>query len=776
MSYQIDFSDKPNNPSIVVEDGTLNTERSLSFPGKNFPGYSKAIGENFLHLLENFAKASAPSNPVVGQLWYDTNITSTTPQPQLKVWDGVDFVPAGNVIKRVVKPTKAVIGDLWVDTATQQLYLWSGSTWILVGPQFSEGQQSGTLVDTIADTLNTTHVIVSLIVSGEIVAIVSKDSEYTPKIVISGFETIKPGVNISSAYKFNGTSEKAEKLIVSGYPAGLDANKFLRSDVISTTDAGFNIRNNSGLSLGAGLTTSLYNTPEGATVLSNNTEGSKIYVRVRKDNVLTDIITVSNASVGINKTNASEALDVTGNVRVSTGLIVTGTEDASSLAVGSIKTAGGASIAKSLRVGTTANIGGTLTSSAIIPATSSVFDLGSNTKRFGAVYANQVGNDDLSTEFRGQFVGAFSGSVTGTASKLASPTIFKMTGDVSSSTFSFNGQGATTVASTTSAIGNGTQVTLTFADQAAVPFATGTQITVTGIQPSSYQGTYIVLSGTTTSVTFASSATGLQTVPGTIVASVEATFSTVVSSDFITTKPEAYESYTTDELLINRIGVGAGSGTRKISKTTFLSNVATVPVGTILPFAGVAVPNGYLLCDGSEQFIANYPQLFEVIGYAYKDLGLLQGLSTFALPDLRGRFPLGLNAMDNGTLVTDKSDGVTQITTLPAVGDNRVTDLASNTISAIGGAESRTLSVTNLPEHKHTLQGNAGNQYYAFRNEAGIPVDTDAISGFGPSTPSTGQYLEGSGGVSSTAEVGQPVNVTNPYTAINYIIFTGRII
>lgn len=776
MSYQIDFSDKPNNPSIVVEDGTLNTDRSLSFPGKNFPGYSKAIGENFLHLLENFAKASPPTNPVIGQLWYDTNITSTTPQPQLKIWDGVTWTAAGNVKKATTRPLAAnsVIGDIWVDTANQQLYLWSGSTWILVGPQFSEGQQSGTLVETITDTFNNTHVAVNFVASGEIVAIVSKDAEYTPKVVISGFGSIKPGINVSSLYKFNGVAESADALVVSN--VAVPASKFLRSDIASTTDFGINIRNNAGLSLGSGLTTSLNNTLAGETVLSNSIEGSRIFLRVRSNNVALDVITVAANNVGINKTNPTEALDIVGNLHTSVGVITAGTEDATSLSNGSIRTAGGASIAKSLRVGGSANIAGTLTSGSIIPENNNVADLGSNTKRFKAVYANEIGNDDLSTAFKGQFTGSFSGSVTGTASRLVSPTVFRMTGDVSSNTFNFNGQGATTVANTLSATGNGTQVTLTFPAQLTVPFPAGTQITVSGIVPTSYQGTYTVLSGTTSSVTYASAATGLQTQPGTITASAEATFSTVISSDFINTKAEVFESLATDEMLINRLGIGAGAGTRKINKATFLSNVATVPVGTILPFAGTTVPNGYLLCDGSEQFIASYPQLFATIGYAYKALGLLQGVSTFALPDLRGRFPLGVNSMDNGSLVTDKNDGVTQITTLPPVGNSRVTDVASNTIAAVGGGEARTLAVTNLPQHTHTMQGNAGNQYYAFRNEPGLPADTNALSGFGPSAPATGQYLEGSGGVTSSTPVGQPVNVTNPYMAINYIIFTGRIV
>ena len=59
MSYTIDHSDKPNYGSITVEDQTINQEKSISFVGKNYTGYAKVIAEDFLHLLENFAKATA---------------------------------------------------------------------------------------------------------------------------------------------------------------------------------------------------------------------------------------------------------------------------------------------------------------------------------------------------------------------------------------------------------------------------------------------------------------------------------------------------------------------------------------------------------------------------------------------------------------------------------------------------------------------------------------------------------------------------------------------
>ena len=84
MAYKINFTDQVANPNgITIADQDLNTQTSLTFVGKNYPGYAQVIGENFLHLLENFANNSAPSREksVPGQLWYDTNATN----PQLKV-------------------------------------------------------------------------------------------------------------------------------------------------------------------------------------------------------------------------------------------------------------------------------------------------------------------------------------------------------------------------------------------------------------------------------------------------------------------------------------------------------------------------------------------------------------------------------------------------------------------------------------------------------------------------------------------------------------------
>jgi microcystin-dependent protein len=166
------------------------------------------------------------------------------------------------------------------------------------------------------------------------------------------------------------------------------------------------------------------------------------------------------------------------------------------------------------------------------------------------------------------------------------------------------------------------------------------------------------------------------------------------------------------------------------------------------------------LCDGSEVRISDYSALYSVIGYNYKTPALLIGLSTFALPDLRGRFPLGRDNMDNGLTVPAKDSPTSYINAQPNL-SNRVTDITADTLGSGSGLEQRSLN-----------SGLA--QYYA----VGLPAagaDPSAVPNLGlDNANNSGSGLPNSGGVDS-AVLGRPFNTMNPYQTINYIIFTGVI-
>jgi microcystin-dependent protein len=123
---------------------------------------------------------------------------------------------------------------------------------------------------------------------------------------------------------------------------------------------------------------------------------------------------------------------------------------------------------------------------------------------------------------------------------------------------------------------------------------------------------------------------------------------TEINPLFVNNKASASAVDENDVFLIYKQGA---TELNKVNRSTLLRGIGVVPVGTILPFAGSVVPPGYLLCDGSEQSRSIYAELYSVIGFSYRSQTLLQGFQTFALPDLRGRFPLGRENMDNGNSV-----------------------------------------------------------------------------------------------------------------------------
>src|SRR5690606_8069533 len=71
-----------------------------------------------------------------------------------------------------------------------------------------------------------------------------------------------------------------------------------------------------------------------------------------------------------------------------------------------------------------------------------------------------------------------------------------------------------------------------------------------------------------------------------------------------------------------------------------------LPTGAVIPFAGTSAPAGWLFCHGQEVSRTTFARLFAVIGTTY---GAGNGSTTFNLPDLRQRFPLGKAASGTGS-------------------------------------------------------------------------------------------------------------------------------
>ena len=278
MAYTITTTAGATLASIA--DGTVNsTNTSLTLIGKNYAGYGIFLNENYIKLLENFYNSSAPTAPLAGQLWYDST------NALLKVYNGSIWKPISSSASGTSQPASPVTGDLWYDSANAQLKVWSGSAFITVGPSYTTTSgTSGAVVETILDSGSASHVVVKFYISNTVVAILSKDSTFTPGTSISGFTTIVPGLNLASSIsgaQFTGTVSTAATL------GGFTASQFLRSDQAASSAYAVTVGS---LLVGSDLTVA---TSSGDVSVRNGTSNKNLDLFINKGGVDTKAIGIT---------------------------------------------------------------------------------------------------------------------------------------------------------------------------------------------------------------------------------------------------------------------------------------------------------------------------------------------------------------------------------------------------------------------------------------------------------------------------------------------------
>jgi microcystin-dependent protein len=191
----------------------------------------------------------------------------------------------------------------------------------------------------------------------------------------------------------------------------------------------------------------------------------------------------------------------------------------------------------------------------------------------------------------------------------------------------------------------------------------------------------------------------------------------------------------------------AGSG----GTPAFTTINAVNPPGAIVMYAATSAPTGYLLCEGSNVSRTTYSDLFAAIGTNY---GVGDGSSTFGLPNLEGRFPIGY---DGSTYALNGTGGA-------------LTDTPTLSGTNAGTA----LTIANLPAHGHdtwgsvwpsgSWTGGTGTSQSSVTQTSGTLV-----------TASTLRTLDtGSGTTHTHAWTGTStaVDTVPPYIVVNYIIKT----
>ena len=173
---------------------------------------------------------------------------------------------------------------------------------------------------------------------------------------------------------------------------------------------------------------------------------------------------------------------------------------------------------------------------------------------------------------------------------------------------------------------------------------------------------------------------------------------------------------------VNRGGTGATNASRARANL----EIENFPVGALVQFAGAASPAGWALCNGAavSRTSAAYRALFTAIGTAY---GAGDGATTFNLPDMRGRVPVG-------------------------AGGAALVGAGLDSLGEKAGAATHTLSVQEMPSHDHDF----------IRSSTGTRMQHGIGTVFGSNVNSF-DLIENTGG-------GRPHNNIQPSIVVNYII------
>lgn len=162
-------------------------------------------------------------------------------------------------------------------------------------------------------------------------------------------------------------------------------------------------------------------------------------------------------------------------------------------------------------------------------------------------------------------------------------------------------------------------------------------------------------------------------------------------------------------------------------------------IAQIIMFAGDFAPRFWAFCQGQILPIAQNQALFSLLGTTYGG----NGTTTFALPDFRGRSPIGVG----------QGPGLSDVT-----------------LGEVAGQQQITLLPANLPAHTHTgTLSVAATSSTATTDEPGGAIPAGGLALYAPGATATGAMGAVTATVGNTGG-NQPMNIRQPYIVTNFVI------
>lgn len=196
----------------------------------------------------------------------------------------------------------------------------------------------------------------------------------------------------------------------------------------------------------------------------------------------------------------------------------------------------------------------------------------------------------------------------------------------------------------------------------------------------------------------------------------------------------------------NQLLQAASSGVPAFQTVTGLN-----PAGSIMMYAAVSPPSGYLRCDGSNISRSTYSVLFAAISTNY---GVGDGSTTFGVPNLEARFPVGYNG---STYTLSGTGGAT-----------------SDTPTLSGTNAGTSITEAQMPSHTHDSWG-SGWPTGSWTGGTGTTQSSVTQASGSLATTSTLRTLAAGSDATHTHSwtgTSTAVDTVPPYIVVNYIIKT----